>query len=232
MTGLLASVATLDEMDLARDGGAGIVDLKNPDDGALGAWERSALIEAVVRWRGWAEPRPMLSATIGDQPMTPGIVRAAAEAVAATGVPMVKLGLFAGGDPKGCIEALAPLALRAQLIAVFFGDLDPDVSLLKTVADAGFRGAMIDTADKTGGGLRGHMDPASIAGFVAQARRLGLMTGLAGSLTLDDIGPLATLRPDYFGFRGALCEGGRRGRIDADAVRRVAGALRSVRQAA
>ncbi|MPT23059.1 MAG: hypothetical protein E2577_08660, partial [Starkeya sp.] len=36
--GLLASVTDLHEMELARAGGADIVDLKQPAFGALGAW--------------------------------------------------------------------------------------------------------------------------------------------------------------------------------------------------
>ena len=51
------------------------------------------------------------------------------------------------------------------------------------------------------------------------ARQAGLLAGLAGSLTLDDVDPLLALRPDYLGFRGALCRGRRRvAQLDPDRV--------------
>lgn len=231
MTGFLASVATLDEMDAVRIGCADIVDLKDPAKGALGAWDSSALEAAVARWRGWGSEAPQLSATIGDQPMRPGIVLAAAERVAATGVPLVKLGVLADGA-AACLAALRPLALRTRLIAVFFADLGVDLALVDAAADGGFAGVMVDTADKAAGGLRRHMDDAALAAFVAAARKRNLLTGLAGSLALADIAPLATLAPDYLGFRGALCAGGRTGRLDAEAVARVRDALKSRRAAA
>jgi uncharacterized protein (UPF0264 family) len=224
MTGLLASVATLDEMELVRAGGADIVDLKNPAQGALGAWETSALEQAAALWRRWPEPRPLLSATIGDCDMEPAPVLAAVARVASTGVPIVKLGIFSG-DARACIEALRPLARRAKLIAVFFADRSPDFGLLDAMAEAGFHGAMIDTAEKAAAGLRRHLDDKTLARFAGECRRRGLLTGLAGSLKLDDVAPLAALRPDYLGFRGGLCVGGRTGRLDPTAMAAIRGAL-------
>jgi uncharacterized protein (UPF0264 family) len=232
MSGFLASVASLEEMEMARAGGADIVDLKNPAKGALGAWEPGQLAAAVARWRRWPGPRPLLSATIGDQPMRPATLVAAAEEVAACGAPLVKLGMFPGGDTAGCLAALRPLARRTQLIAVFFGDQEPPFDLLSAVAAAGFYGAMIDTADKAAGGLRLHLNPAELADFVRRARALGMVVGLAGSLKLEDVAPLAALEPDYLGFRGALCAGGRAGRLDAGALAQVAGAVKAARRAA
>ena len=51
------------------------------------------------------------------------------------------------------------------------------------------------------------------------------MTGLAGSLRLEHVAPLAALGPDYLGFRGALCAAGRTDRIDPARVREVRQAL-------
>ena len=86
---------------------------------------------------------------------------------------------------------------------------------------------MLDTADKASGPLRRALPDAEIAEFVRRARALGLMTGLAGSLKLGDVAPLAAMAPDYLGFRGALCQGARTGRIDPAAVARVRSALGS-----
>ncbi|HEX8373868.1 MAG TPA: (5-formylfuran-3-yl)methyl phosphate synthase [Geminicoccaceae bacterium] len=210
MPKLLASVASLDEAALALDLGADILDLKNPAEGALGAWPVDELRLAVARFGG----RRPLSATTGDLPPVPGLVVPRAEAVAGAGVDYVKVGLFAGSDLPALVAALAPLARRCRLVAVLMADQRPDVGLVPHLADAGFAGAMLDTADKRRGGLRAHMDDGALTGFVAATRRRGLLCGLAGSLGVADIGPLTALEPDYLGFRGALCAGGREGVLD------------------
>lgn len=229
--GLLASVTDLHEMELARAGGADIVDLKQPAFGALGAWSPQALTAAVMLWNAWGEQlgpagRPALSATVGDQPMVPGIIRTAAEQVAGTGVPLVKVGLFVSPHANECIEALAPLASRVRLIGVLFADEAPDFAVLAALGRAGFAGVMIDTADKKAGSLTEHLDPLTLGQFVAEARRHGLMTGLAGSLRLDDIPALLGVGADYLGFRGALCEGGRTGTLDPARLGQVHARLR------
>lgn len=213
--GLLASVATLDEMRTALAAGVDILDLKNPSEGALGAWAPELLREAVALWRAAGAPGS-LSATVGDHPLEPDLLRTAAERTAATGVPLVKIG-FALGDGVALppvLEALRPLARETRLIAVLFADQAPDLATVPLFAAAGFHGVMLDTADKAAGGLLAHLPPEPLARFVAAARAEGLLTGLAGSLKMSDIGTLAALRPHYLGFRGALCAEGRTSALD------------------
>ncbi|MGQ9366477.1 (5-formylfuran-3-yl)methyl phosphate synthase [Azospirillum sp. ST 5-10] len=207
---LLASVKDPAEAALAVAGGADLVDLKNPAAGALGALPAATLRACVAAVAGG---RPV-SATIGDVPLRPGPVLAAVTATAATGVDIVKIGLFPG-DSDGCLRALAPRAAAGlRLVAVLFADRVPDFGVLERLAAAGFAGAMLDTAGKESGPLTRHLDAAALAGFVARARGLGLMAGLAGSLRVGDVAGLAAAGPDYLGFRGALCGDGRAGALD------------------
>lgn len=226
MTGLLASVRDLAEAELALVQGVDIIDLKEPEAGALGAWRLEALYAAVTR----LGDRAVLSATTGDLPMRPSLLAETARATAATGVAYVKVGFFAGGDHAACAAALGHTG--APLVAVLMADQKPELSLVPLLAAAGFRGAMLDTADKQAGGLRDHLDPETLARFVAGTRRHGLICGLAGSLTLDDIAPLVALGPDYLGFRGALCRGGRTAALDPAAIADVRSALASSATAA
>lgn len=219
--GLLASVASLAELNRAYAVGADILDLKDPAAGALGAWAPDMLAEAVQRWRMWPHPRPLLSATIGDHPLEPDILRAATLRTAKTGVPLVKIGLARTGGAAAlpaCLDALAPLARETRLIAVLFADDGPASDLVPLVAAAGFHGVMLDTARKDGRRLTDHLDMPALAAFVEAARQHGLLTGLAGSLRRTDIPVLAPLRPDYLGFRGALCTGSRTGALDPAAL--------------
>jgi dihydroneopterin aldolase len=221
MIRLLASVRDADEADTALLGGADIIDFKDPAHGALGALP-AEVIEAGVRR---VARRASTSATAGDWPLDAAALTRAAERIAATGVDFVKLGLLPGAALASCIEALAPLASRHRTVAVFFCDRSVPLEALPALRAAGFAGAMIDTFDKAAGGLREHLDHGSLRTFVERARKLGLMTGLAGSLRVADVAPLAPLRPDLLGFRGALCQPG--GRAASIALERV----RAVRQA-
>jgi uncharacterized protein (UPF0264 family) len=207
MTQMLASVATLEEVEQALSYGADFIDLKDPARGALGAWPLNAIPPA-VRLVGGRRP---VSATIGDLPIRSMPVAEAAERTAGTGVDIVKIGFFSGGDVPLCIRQLGRLAAGGvKLVAVLFADQGPGPDLVPALAAAGFHGVMLDTADKRAGGLRDHLDDDELRRFVALARDAGLLTGLAGSLRVRDVPPLAALEPDYMGFRGALCRGAER----------------------
>src|SRR5260370_35237198 len=104
-----------------------------------------------------------------------------------------------------------------------FADLTPAPALIRTMADAGFAGAMLDTAGKGGRRLLDHMDIPALREFVAACRSHGLLAGLAGALETPDVPRVLLLEPDVLGFRTALCAGrGRTATIEAaacDAVR-------------
>lgn len=229
--GMLASVANLAEMELALAAGADIVDLKNPAEGALGAWAPGDLVAAVALWRS-AGGGAGLSATVGDHPLDADTLLAAARRTAGTGVPLVKIGFplpraGAGAALAPVLAGLAPLARETRLIAVLFADQAPDLRVLTRFAQAGFAGVMLDTADKAAGRLTRHLEREALAHFVATAQGLGLLTGLAGSLALADIPALAALEPDYLGFRGALCAEGRTGALDPARLAQVRDTLRA-----
>lgn len=215
MTQLLASVASVGEARIAAACGVDIIDLKNPRAGALGALPLD-VVHAVVAGRTGDTP---ISATIGDLPMEPGIVRMAVQAMAATGVDYVKIGFFPGGNQAGVLQALKPLADEGvRMIAVLFADQPLSLDWLADLAAAGFVGAMLDTADKRRGALTELRDRQFLGHFVDAARRQGLLCGLAGSLRLIDVPPLRALRPDYLGFRGALCGGTRTNALNPAAI--------------
>lgn len=207
MTGFLASVNSVDEARMLLEGRVDIVDLKQPADGALGAVSHDVMEQVVA----FIAERCIVSATIGDLPAEPDLVCPAVERTASMGVDIVKIGLFEGGQPSALLQALGLLSCRGiKIVIVLFADRDPNFSLLEQIADAGLTGVMLDTADKGRGSLRDHISISQLDRFVTCARRLGLMSGLAGSLRLADIAPLLELKPHYLGFRGALCQAGRR----------------------
>jgi uncharacterized protein (UPF0264 family) len=224
MTELLISVRSPAEAAIALAGGADLIDLKEPADGALGRLPDAIIAATLAEVAG----RRPVSATIGDVPLQPGPVREAAAQLAALGVDIVKIGCFPG-DAAATFAALAPLAdAGTKLVAVLFADAAPDFALIEGCADAQFFGVMLDTADKRSGPLPRHCDRNVLARFTAAARKHGLFVGLAGSLGLADIPGLLPLAPDYLGFRSAATADRRDGPLDAQKLARLRAALQPI----
>ncbi|HEY7689258.1 MAG TPA: (5-formylfuran-3-yl)methyl phosphate synthase [Dongiaceae bacterium] len=222
MTGFLASVTSAMEAEVALAGGADIIDLKDPSQGALGALPPATIREAVAA----IAKRRIVSATAGDLKMEPGLVAAAVRELAATGVDIVKVGLFPGGDLRACLEVLGLQAKQGtRLVAVIFADQAPDFALIGQIRANGFAGIMLDTAGKSTGGLRNHLSQTELANFVRTASAAGLMTGLAGSLSVEDVDLLVRLGPDYLGFRGGICVHGRQSALSPERLRAVRAAI-------
>jgi len=225
----LASVTNTEEAYTAFAAGADVIDCKDPANGALGRLDLGEIADIVKAVSALAP----VSATIGDSfANVPEMVQSAQE-VAATGVAIVKCGFDGAPDDVAAAEALAAAELgKAKLFAVLSADKISDFSIVPHLAQLGFMGVMLDTADKRRGALPQVMEKDRLSAFLAIARSYGLAAGLAGSLRLSDIETLAALGPDILGFRGALCEGGRTSAVDearVAAVRReldrVAGAI-------
>lgn len=210
MTLFLASVRDAAEAETALQADADILDLKEPENGALGAVDRTTSAAVLSAASG----RTPTSATIGDLPMHPAIVREAVLDRASAGVDYVKVGLFPEGDPLGCLEELRRLTRNVPLIVVVFADRLPVFDAIKAVAAAGAAGIMLDTAGKATGSLLDCLSLAEVSRFVSRAKAHGLTVGLAGSLGAGLVPALLGIEPDVLGFRGALCRGFRNDRLD------------------
>jgi len=219
MNALLASVRNIDEADLVVAAGCDWLDLKEPNDGALGAVAPATAQQILGVHRGVLP----ISATIGDCWQTPAVIPARVAALAALGLDYAKVGFFAGNLTTDFIDRLRQASREVPyLIGVCFAEDPPTMHDVSTLARAGLHGVMLDTADKSGGTLTSRLSPAQIAGFVGAARAANLLVGLAGSLRAVDIPTLAQHGADYLGFRGALCRGhARTGAIDSQAVQEI-----------
>ena len=214
MTRMLASVANAAEAGVAVQLGADVIDLKDARRGALGAVSLDTAREAIAAVAGRSET----SAALGDPPYNEEALLDVARALAAMGVDYVKLAVNAPTlDRLG--DSLSRLARDVALIGMMFADEKPDFALLGKLGELRFKGAMLDTRDKTRGRLITHLEVVQLNQFCSQCRALTLMSGLAGSLEAPDVPRLLLVRPDVLGFRGALCHAhDRRGAIDPPAV--------------
>ena len=220
MTGMLASVRNLEEAVMVYQGGADIIDLKEPNEGALGAAPLTEIHRVVDDlWE-----KCVISATIGDLPADQVKINEKVMQTAETGVDYVKVGMFSERHIESCLPNLIHCANKGiAIIAVFFADMEFDIDLAIAAArDARLKGVMLDTARKGSGGLLTHKNIMQLEYFVNRARQNDLLTGLAGSLSTEDISTLLKVSPDYVGFRTALCDSNiRAGSLNEQAIQSV-----------
>ena len=221
---LLVSVATPADACAAVEGGADIIDAKDPSSGALGAVTLERLREIFEAVAG----RRPLTAALGEAEDEAALERDAC-AYAEAGATLVKIGLLGTTDmARG--ESLVAAAVRGVsgtatgVVAVAYADAQAmaapsPLSVIQVAARAGAHGVLIDTANKAGPGLLGVMSLEQLARWVAAGRTAGLQVAVAGKLTAADLAGVVDAGADIAGVRSAACAGGRDGRVSAELVR-------------
>jgi uncharacterized protein (UPF0264 family) len=224
-------ISTVDEKEAreAIQGGAEIIDVKNPKEGALGA----SFPWVIRRIREIAPETVEVSCTLGDMPNLPGATSLAALGAATTGVNYIKAGLNGIETEEDAVFLMKNVARAAgecspsiKIVATGFADaqrvnsvnpmLVPEIAY-KAEIDV----AMIDTAVKDGNNLFNYLTTEQLRRFVEDAQDRGLRVAFAGSLTKKDLPTIHALGADIVGLRGAACTGGDRtnGRINQLKVR-------------
>jgi uncharacterized protein (UPF0264 family) len=211
----------------ALEGGASILDLKEPARGPLGPAApavRRRIAEIAARFRDGAGGL---------------VITAAAGELADAGDPggweddaritHVKLGLslLAGTVWKAgldrWIDGLAERGSRARVVAVAYADHERAGSpgtreVLAHAARRRLEFLLVDTFDKRGGSLRSIVRDDDLRGLIADAHEAGIRVAVAGSLGREDFEPILRLGADVVAVRGAACRGGREGEVDARKV--------------
>jgi (5-formylfuran-3-yl)methyl phosphate synthase len=233
---LLVSVANAADARRAVNGGADLIDAKDPLTGALGA----VALETLADIHSAVAGTRVVTAALGDAVDEEAVARTAFE-YAATGVGFVKVG-FAGITEPSRVERLVAAAAmgvtRARhrtcgVVAVAYADTGGTTSvdrdtLVDAAARSGAAGVLLDTALKHRPGLRHLMPVPAIEQWVRRAHEAGLIVALAGRLTAGDLAWVDDTGADIAGVRGAACEGGRSSSIVEERVRMLRQALRSV----
>jgi uncharacterized protein (UPF0264 family) len=242
--GLLVSVRDADEAREALAGGAGIIDVKEPAAGSLGAASPGAIaaVAAIVAaHRPWTfacgelataagrasgrdapagDPRALLERVLADPTCPPG-TRPAAVKAGLAGLVGTRwpawIGRIARGLPGGTGFVGVAYADHATARAP-----DPH-EVIAAAASAGCVALLVDTFDKSGPGLFGVADRRTVARWVEEAHAAGLPIALAGRLTPDDAALAAASGADVVAVRSAVCRGagGAGGRADGDRLGRV-----------
>ncbi|MCP8307122.1 MAG: (5-formylfuran-3-yl)methyl phosphate synthase [archaeon] len=211
---LLVSISEIDEALDAFKGGADIIDIKNPKEGALGAnfpW-------VIAKVRNILGDKAQISATIGDMPNLPGTASLAALGAAYSGANYVKVGLFGTYSfyealymMKSVVRSVKDYSSKVKVIAsgyadhAEFGGLSP--LLLPNIAyKSGADGVLIDVKNKGGLNLFDFLGFSQLQVFVNESHKFDLMVALAGGLGKEDIAQIQDLGADIIGVRRAVCE--------------------------
>lgn len=230
MIRLLVSVRSVEEALCVADGGADFIDLKEPARGALGGLPAGTIRDIVAALRTQGSTLPV-SATIGDVPMHElDDILARVATVGGCGVDIVKVGIERSPAAGAVLRALA--AGGRPLVPVFIADRGLDERAVSLALSLGFAGVMVDTADKRAGSLFEALPVEAVQRFVAMAREAGVMVGVAGALRREQAPLIAQLRPDFAGFRSAVCAGERSAALDAQRLRELVAAMRSAEASA
>jgi len=213
---LLVSVRSADEAHEALAGGAHLIDVKEPDRGALGRADYSIIQEVVCA----VSRRVPVSAALGE-------LADWTEEPVPEGIAFVKWGL--ANRPKSSIGSLSSLRRQTQggePVLVAYADHEranspPTADLVAVACQLRFRAFLIDTAVKDGSTLLDWVKPSVLTRLRSELAAAGVRVAVAGSLGVREIRTLAPVAPDWFAVRGAVCEGGRTGRMSRALVAQV-----------
>jgi (5-formylfuran-3-yl)methyl phosphate synthase len=232
MMRLMISVVSTDEAGQALQGGAEILDIKNPAEGSLGAQSPGLIREISKLFSAEAE----ISAAIGDMPNLPGTAALAALGAAACGADYIKVGLYGARSETDAVILLrevqrAVMEFHTRVIAALYADcrragtLKPEC-LPRIAAEAGVHGCLLDTAIKDGRTLFDFQDPRALRLLAQQAHAAGLSFGLAGALREQDLSLANDLGADVVGLRTAACRNNQRnGPLEATRVKELCGRI-------
>jgi uncharacterized protein (UPF0264 family) len=242
---LLVSVRNAAEAWAAIAGGCDVLDVKEPDRGALGMADVSTIGDIISHSRIGNSSVPV-SVALGD----------AVEWTSGRPVPRLPAGieylkLGTAGQEGNCawhksfcaaqqvIDASIPSKRAAATestiavaggfatswIAVAYADWQiargpaPE-EVIANATECNCSGILIDTFSKGRLRLFDWLDGPRLCSLAAQARSAGLTFALAGRLQIGDLPLILAAGPDIVGIRSAACrDGNRSGEIDAGAVR-------------
>ena len=219
---LLISVRSTAEAIIALDGGADIIDIKEPSRGALGMAD-PAVIAAIVEAIGGRVP---VSAALGELRDAPPAMPASALG----GLTYAKIGVsFEDHDVHQLRARFAAAPNAKPIIAHFAETLAADSPIAPMIERSldwlqahGGAGLLLDTRNKTSADLFACLSATQLEAIIEATHQRDMLIALAGRLAGDSLRRAADLGPDIIGVRGAACRQGDRGQtLDAQRVQQV-----------
>ena len=203
-TSLLVSVKSTNEIEKLKDV-VDIIDLKNPLDGALGAWDTNEIINVVDKYN------VVLSATLGNVYE----VRKIEEKLNIfdeIGLHYIKVGLFEDSIEK-LLEILSLFkenSFKTTLVPVLFAEnkklIEFTYNNLDVFINSKIEVLLFDTLNKKSLSIVKLLTYNFIKNIIIKCECLNIKVGLAGKIKINDLYSLLLLKPYLIGLRSAVCE--------------------------
>ncbi|RLG73898.1 MAG: hypothetical protein DRO08_00960 [Thermoprotei archaeon] len=227
---LLVSIWYPEELFDAVEGGADIVDVKDPSSGSLGA-PKPEVLRNIVNIINSKNIKCELSAAVGDVKCCPSTVRLAAYFLASMKLNYIKVGIEANdvetayNIARSVVEGAKEVG-SSKVILVGYADfrrvksISP-LNLPEIAYKAEADGVMIDTRIKNGANTFNYLTLSYLKKFVIRAKERSLLTALAGGIRGEHIKIAYGLGFDVVGVRTAACHGGRLGKVSRSKVEKL-----------
>ena len=211
MIKVLGSIKNIEEASIIVGYNFDIIDIKNIEDGALGyvGDKQIKLITNKIKKR-------KLSVTAGNQvhPNNYSMINRI-ELLNSLEVEYIKIGIFDIEhieEHKLFLEKIE--SLKIKKVGVLFADLRLDLNQVMNVCKLNYDGLMIDTVHKSSKCTLELLNNDLLNNFVKECHKSNKFCGISGSMTYENIECAMSYRPDFIGYRGALCSSSNRKNLD------------------
>jgi uncharacterized protein (UPF0264 family) len=214
---LLVSVRSVEEARAAIDGGADVIDVKEPRRGSLGMADPD-VIASVVKTVLSIDPGLPVSAALGE------LLDCESQLPCVTdGLNFAKMGLAGAAglgnwaehwhDVRCAIERQSRRPV--QWVGVAYLDEEnagapPVEEIVSEAAAAGCAGVLIDTFDKAAGSLLGFANRGELLRWTQRIHDAGMFVALAGRVAVGQLPALSDVPADVIAVRSAVCRAHRR----------------------
>ncbi len=186
MSKILASIQNMSEAKIIINSEIDIIDLKDPEKGALGKLKTSDIKNII----NFINKKKLTSSTVGDLPNNKVLIEKIVDELSKTNIDFIKIGVY----ENDYINTLSEIKSIKKLIAVFFADLFlPNTNDLLVLKKSGYSGVMLDTSNKKSGNLFNHLTYSDLNNFILNSKKLNLLTGVAGSINKSHIDQILKL---------------------------------------
>jgi uncharacterized protein (UPF0264 family) len=224
---LLVSIKNVDEVYEAVEGGADIVDIKDPNDGSLGLPDLEVVRDVIKIVRSLSS-NPV-SIALGDIRRYSKYLSYLVFASCVLGVDYIKIGIAMENLDEALYVAtkvadISKMFSRTNVVLVGYADyininsIEP-LKVVDIALKTGAKGVMIDTFEKKSLSTFDILSVEYLKTFVKKAQDANLLTAIAGSLKLNHIPLCVKLGFDVIGVRGAVCIGNRNGKVSKELVK-------------
>ena len=205
---ILISFRSIDEVSEECLKYVDIIDLKDPDKGAIGSWEINNLKKIICKFGN----KIKISATLGDEEKVYKIL-SKLELFDSLKLDYIKFGIFTNDikQLKFLLNSIKKKNFKTELVPVIFIENEFLRNFIKENIKEfkmfGYNFILLDTYSKDLGNLFKICSLDYLRILLEQSSLNNMDVGLAGKLNVSNISQLAELQPKIVGFRSAVCEG-------------------------